>query len=96
MTHRLEFTKAAIREWRKLDGSIREQFVKRLAERLENPHVPSAALRGDGLPLYKIKLRDAGYRLVYRVQDDIVVVTVLAVGRRDRVYESLRSRLSEE
>ncbi|RUT31119.1 type II toxin-antitoxin system RelE/ParE family toxin [Arsenicitalea aurantiaca] len=37
---------------------------------------------------YKIKLRSAGYRLVYRVEDEIVTVIVLAVGKReaDKVY----------
>ena len=32
---------------------------------------------------YKIKLRHAGLRLVYRVEDRILTVTVIAVGRRD-------------
>jgi mRNA interferase RelE/StbE len=44
---------------------------------------------------YKIKLRDAGYRLVYRVEDAIVTVTVVvAVGRRDRsqVYRDAARR----
>lgn len=44
---------------------------------------------------YKIKLRGAGYRLVYQVQDDRVVVFVVAVGRREReeVYLDAMSRL---
>ncbi|GBH19445.1 mRNA-degrading endonuclease RelE [Pseudomonas syringae pv. actinidiae] len=45
---------------------------------------------------YKIKLRSAGYRLVYRVEDDRVVVTVVAVGKRERgdIYDSAKDRLS--
>ena len=44
---------------------------------------------------YKIKLRSAGYRLVYRVDDEKVIVTVVAVGRRDRnlVYKLAAGRL---
>ena len=43
---------------------------------------------------YKIKLRQLGYRLVYRVSDEIVTVTVVAVGKRERgeVYEIARRR----
>jgi mRNA interferase RelE/StbE len=37
--------------------------------------------------LYKIKLRDAGYRLVYEVHDDVLVIHVIGVGRRDQGYE---------
>jgi len=87
MSYSLEFKESALKEWRKLDSSLREQFKKRLAERLEEPRVESARLSGM-LDCYKIKLRSAGYRLVYQVFDDRVVVVVVAVGKRehDLVY----------
>lgn len=37
MSYELGFLDEALGEWRKLDGSIREQFKKKLAERLDNP-----------------------------------------------------------
>jgi mRNA interferase RelE/StbE len=45
---------------------------------------------------YKIKLRCIGYRLVYEVVDDEVVVIVIAVGRRENnaVYDDANSRHS--
>ena len=94
MTYELAFKPSALKEWKKLGHTIREQFKKKLAERLDNPHVPSAALSG-GANVYKIKLRQAGYRLVYLVEDQIVTVTVIAVGKRDRneVYVVALSRL---
>lgn len=91
MTYRLKFLDDADKEWRKLDPNIRNQFKKKLAERLENPRVPSAQLRGSK-DRYKIKLRGVGYRLAYEVHDDRVVVLVIAVGRRDRIYELLARR----
>ena len=33
---------------------------------------------------YKIKLRSAGYRLVYEVRDRELIVVVVAVGKRER------------
>ena len=89
----LEFLPSAKREWDKLGSTIRQQFVKKLRERLEHPRVPSAALHG--MPdHYKIKLRQLGYRLVYRVDDSIVTVVVIAVGRRERgdVYTAAKTR----
>lgn len=93
MTFKLRFHELALVEWQKLDGSIQKPLKKKLAERLENPHVPSAALSGMN-DCYKIKLRNAGYRLVYRVEDDILFVTIIAVGRRDKnqVYETAKNR----
>ena len=94
MSYRLRFHEQALAEWKKLDGSVREPLKKKLAERLESPRVPAAAL--SGMPdCYKIKLRRVGYRLIYRVDDDIVFVTVIAVGKRDKaeVYETAAERL---
>jgi len=82
MTYELEFHPDAKKEWDKLDGAVKNQFKKKLTERLEQPHVPSASVSG-GQNLYKIKLRAIGYRLVYQVKDKEIVVLVLSVGKRD-------------
>ena len=94
MSYKLEFKKSALKEWHKLDASIKEQFKKRLAGRLTSPHVASARLSGMR-DCYKIKLRDIGYRLVYEVDDKRLVVVVIAVGRRDHdlVYKLAQNRV---
>lgn len=94
MSYKLRFHEVALAEWRKLDASIREPLKKKLLERLLSPRVPAAALTGMA-DCYKIKLRSAGYRLVYRVDDQVVFVTVITVGKRDKfkVYEAAKSRL---
>lgn len=92
--YRLGFKAEALKEWKKLHDNVREQFRRKLRERLNEPRIPSARLRD--LPnCYKIKLRAAGYRLVYRVEDDKVMVIVVAVGRRDRnlIYKIAAGRL---
>ena len=94
MSYKLRFHELALVEWKKIDGSIREIFKKKLKERLKKPRIPSAAL--SNMPnCYKIKLANAGYRLVYRVDDDTVYVTVIAIGKREnkKVYDSAKSRL---
>ena len=93
MPYSLEFLPSALKEWNKLGETVRKQFAKKLRERLEQPHVPSAALRG--MPdHFKIKLRQSGYRLVYRVEDARLTITVVAAGRRERneVYETAKKR----
>ena len=94
---RLEFRAEAIKEWRKLDSSTKSQFEKKLRERLVHPRVVAARLRN--LPdCYKIKLRKVGYRLIYRVDDDRVIVIVLAVGKRDRneAYDDAANRMLDQ
>ena len=83
MTYKLEFKKSALKEWKKLGATIQSQFKKKLLEVLSNPRIESAKLSG-GNELYKIKLRQVGYRLVYEVNDEIVTVTLISVGKRDK------------
>ena len=95
MSYELEFLPSALKEWQKLDNSIKGQFKKKLSERLENPKVTKDKLRGYE-DVYKIKLRDVGYRLAYQVKDDEIVVLVLVVGKRENneVYEMLKDKFN--
>lgn len=83
MSYKLAFHPDALTEWRKLDATVSEQFKKKLTERLKTPRVPLAKLAGHK-DRYKIKLRSVGYRLVYEVRDAVLLVIVVAVGKRER------------
>ena len=83
MTYSLEFDERALKEWKQLDGSIRSQLKKKLEKVIENPKVKKNELR-ERENCYKIKLRQSGYRLIYQVQDERVVVFVIAIGKRDK------------
>lgn len=93
MSYTVKFREDALKEWQKLDKTIQQQFAKKLKKCGENPHVPSAKLRGIK-DCYKIKLRTSGFRLVYQVIDD-TVIAVVAVGKRERseVYNLASERL---
>ena len=96
MTYSLAFLPSALKEWNKLDATLRKQFKKKLVEHLENPRVVADHLHGLK-DHYKIKLRTSGYRLVYEVDDDILRVLVIAVGKRDKgiVYSKAQERKPE-
>ncbi len=83
MSYKLSFHPDALAEWRRLDSAVREQFKKKLAERMQHPRVQSAKLAGHK-ERYKIKLRSVGYRLVYEVHEPVLLVIVVAVGKRER------------
>ena len=95
MIYELEFKKSALKEWDKLGATIRLHFKKKLQKILAELHIPGAKLTGAN-NLYKIKLRQSGYRLVYDVNDCIVTVTVVAIGKRERsaVYKKALKRIS--
>ncbi|ALD01984.1 addiction module antitoxin [Acinetobacter sp. TTH0-4] len=95
MSYKLDFLEEALQEWDKLNLSIKQPLKKKLIKVLENPRIPKNKLSGH-LNRYKIKLRSIGYRLVYEVIDNEIVVLVIAVGRRENnaVYDSADSRHS--
>jgi mRNA interferase RelE/StbE len=93
MTYKIKFLPSALKEWRKLAPPLQKQFKKKLLERAENPHNIASQLRGFE-NTYKIKLRSAGYRLVYEVNDNEIIIYIIAVGKRERglVYAKTEDR----
>jgi mRNA interferase RelE/StbE len=93
MSYELAIHPEAEREWAKLDGSVKKRFKEKLAkERLITPRVAKDALRE--LPdCYKIKITTPQYRLIYHVNDETRLLTILSVATREDVYEELKGRL---
>jgi mRNA interferase RelE/StbE len=85
MTYRIEVTPAAVRQLRKLDPTARRR-VQAAIELLADQPRPSGAKKlagGDG----EWRVRTGDYRIVYEVHDDVLLVLVVAVGRRRDIYQ---------
>ena len=77
----LEFVESAMKEWVSLDNSIRVVFRKKLAKRLEEPHVDKDKCHGLLSDCYKIKHRN--FRLIYRIEETELVVLVISANKRE-------------
>ena len=90
MTYELEFDPRAWREWQKPGETVKNK----LQQIVQNLRIESARL-SDLPDCYKIKLKASGYRLVYQVRDSVVVVYVIAIGKREKaaVYHQANKRL---
>ena len=96
MTYRLEWTNLANKDWEKLDGSVQVEVLKKLKQRLANPHIPADLLSANLVGLYRLKFRKSGTRLIYKVEDQRLVVIVVAVGKRENLdtYKTAAVRLA--
>lgn len=94
MSYKLNFIPISKKEWDKLGSTIKIQFKKKIKKRLENPRVPKDKLSGYS-NVYKIKLKNLGYRLAYEVKDDKLIILVLVVDKRENndIYNALSSRV---
>lgn len=97
MTYKLLRHKGFADEWENLPVAIRDQFKKKLAKIIEQPHIPKNMLKGDLAGCYKIKLLKAGVRLVYQVRDDEIVILLITVGKRadSVVYDEAVKRIKD-
>ncbi|WP_130176974.1 type II toxin-antitoxin system RelE/ParE family toxin [Cryobacterium sp. SO1] len=82
--YRIEFRPAAVRALRKIDARDRGRIQGAIALLGEDPRPPGAkALQGrDGL-----RVRVGNYRIIYTVQDEILLILVLTLGHRKDVYD---------
>ena len=86
MTFRVEFRPAAARELRKLDRTARDRISKVISLLADEPRPPAAKmLTSDDTPrLWRVRTGD--YRVIYSIEDDLLLVLVINVRHRREAY----------
>jgi len=83
-TYRIEFRPAAVRALRKLDPQVRRRVQGAIALLAQDPRPPGArALQGR--PGLRVRVGD--YRIIYTVEDDVLLVVVVRLLHRRDVYD---------
>jgi mRNA interferase RelE/StbE len=86
MTWQIEWDDRARKELRSLDPSIQKKILSYLRERAtDNPQNFGRGLVGDKSGLWRYRVED--YRIVCRLEENRLVVLVLAVGHRKEIYD---------
>ena len=89
MPYTVRISPAAQRQFRALPAAVQDRIQPRIDALAQDPRPPGAKKLVAETPLYRIRIGD--HRVIYAVQDDALLVTVLAVGHRSDVYRR-RSR----
>lgn len=83
-TYRIEVRPAAARSLRKLDPQVRRRIQGAIALLAQDPRPPRArALQGRS----GLRLRVGDYRIIYTIEDDVLLVVVVRLGHRRDVYD---------
>lgn len=88
MTYRIEWTAPAERELRKLDRPVARRILIAVSRLTADPR-PYGARSLTGHPSGTTRIRVGDYRVVYVIEDEIVVITVVRVAHRREVYRDL-------
>ncbi|MCA9378903.1 type II toxin-antitoxin system RelE/ParE family toxin [Candidatus Dojkabacteria bacterium] len=87
MSNKIEFTKTALRQAKKLPRSVWLRLVPRI-ESLAHKPLPAGSKQLVGLAgVYRIRMGD--YRVIYRFHKTDKVITVVKIAHRREIYDRL-------
>ncbi|MEA5510606.1 type II toxin-antitoxin system RelE/ParE family toxin [Crocosphaera sp. UHCC 0190] len=83
--YRIEFLKTAKKELSKLSRDIQERIRNKIDTLKINPYPPDVKQlkNGDG----RLRIRIGDYRIIYRVENNTLVVLVIKIGHRSKIYK---------
>ncbi len=84
----LKFNSHYIKDLKKIPKKAQKSIVDKILELQNNPRpVGCKKLHGQSHPpLYRIRAGD--YRVVYTIQDNVLLVLIISVGHRKSIYEN--------
>ena len=87
MTYHVVFTKAALKELKKLDrqtAAMITGWVRKNLEGSENPRQHGKGLTANRSGQWRYRV--GNYRLLAEIQDDKIVILILNIGHRSEIY----------
>jgi len=92
VTYRVELSPAAARQLRKLDARARQRIGGVIALLAEDPRPPAAQPLVGGRGEWRVRTGD--YRVIYDIDDGVLVVLIIAVGQSGRSASRLPTILT--
>ncbi|MBC6429731.1 type II toxin-antitoxin system RelE/ParE family toxin [Nostoc sp. HG1] len=84
MTYQIEISNSAVKQLKKLSTDIRDRINEKILDLAENPR-PSGVVKLENTE-NQYRIRVGNYRVLYEIQDDVLIVKVVRVGHRRDVY----------
>ena len=85
MSYKVEILKGALKQLKKLSPEVQERIQAKIDELATEPR-PNGVKKLKGQEnTYRIRVGD--YRILYDIFDDILLVTVVEIGHRSKVYK---------
>jgi mRNA interferase RelE/StbE len=88
VAYRIEISPAAARQLRKIDRRVVSQIAEKIDSLAVEPRPHGCEKLSGYRDMYRVRVGD--YRIVYGVEDQLVLVAVLKVGNRAEVYQRIR------
>ena len=89
MPYTVRISKRAERELRKIDRRDQVKIAARIDQLASDPRPADVKKLATGEDLYRVRAGD--YRILYRIEDEELLVLVVRIGPRGEVYRRLKS-----
>ncbi len=88
MKYSVEYTKEAVKQLKKMDKKIAAFILSYIEEKLvdcDNPRLFGKALQGNLNDKWRYRVGE--YRILSKIEDEKVIITVVEVGHRKDIYK---------
>ncbi len=87
MSYRIAVTKSAAKTLNKIPKTDRKRIIDKIDSLAENlPSPDTTKMRGNN-PFHKIRV--GNYRIVYEIQEEVLLILILKIGHRKDIYRNL-------
>ncbi|WP_017294906.1 type II toxin-antitoxin system RelE family toxin [Geminocystis herdmanii] len=87
LEYKIEFLKKAEKELSKLPFNIQKQIANRLESLKSNPFPSDVKQLKNSNGILRIRIND--YRILYRLENDVLVILIIKIAHRSKVYRDL-------
>ncbi len=85
MSYTIEWSNKAKKSLRKLPPNIQNR-IKEAVDNLANESKPLGCKKLVGNTSYRIRV--GNYRIIYDIEDDVLIITIIKIGHRKDVYDN--------
>lgn len=87
MSYRIEVKKSAAKTLKKIPKADRKRIVDKIDNLAKSPPNPDITKMKGNNPFYKVRIGD--YRIVYEIQDEVLLILIIKIGHRKDIYRNL-------
>jgi mRNA interferase RelE/StbE len=87
VTFRIEFTKSAAKALAAIPRKGQKRIARKIESLAETPPAPAKTKMKGNNPFHRVRVGD--YRIIYEIQNQILLILILKIGHRKEVYRRL-------
>ena len=87
MRYRVLYTRTAVKQLKKMDKTIASFIISYIEEKLvdcSNPRIFGKSLHGNLRDKWRYRVGD--YRILAKIDDENIIITVVEIGHRKEIY----------